>query len=299
MRQFLYLDTDIVNSIIAQENKGLIDNITTERGKEKGSQETKALEILLEGSAEGGLLKLAKAEAALEVAGNLEKQNSASSNAKEIIAKTLHDAAFDMAHNAINPIVIPIGDDRANLGQYIELTRVFDFIDLEYLDCLFSKDGLIEFLKKTEKEKIESQTKEFTEQVSKNNSKQAAALVKKKIRELIQESDKQYDGIHDVVSALKQIAPYSRMLLSGDGYLIPVEDKYFRVNPTNMGFKFGGEIKCIGMITNIIGEDTNPNDDNNLFATLQFTVNEVVRSILPTSENNLYVVHPLAIYYES
>lgn len=299
MRQFLYLDTDIVNSIIAQENKGLIDNITTERGKEKGSQETKALEISLEGSAEGGLLKLAKAEAALEVAGNFEKQNNTSSNAKEIIAKTLHDAAFDMAHNAINPIVIPIGDDRADLGQYIELTRVFDFIDLEYLDCLFSKDGLIEFLKKTEKEKIESQTKEITEQVSKNNSKQAAALVKKKIRELIQESDKQYDSIHDVVSVLKQIAPYSRMLLSGDGYLIPVEDKYFRVNPTNMGFKFGGEIKCIGMITNVIGEDTNPNDDNNVFATLQFTVNEVVRSILPTSENNLYVVHPLAIYYES
>lgn len=89
------------------------------------------------------------------------------------------------------------------------------------------------------------------------------------------------------------------MLLSGDGYLIPVEDKCFRVNPTNMGFKFGGEIKCIGMITNVIGEDTNPNDDNNVFATLQFTVNEVVRSILPTSENNLYVVHPLAIYYES
>ena len=53
------------------------------------------------------------------------------------------------------------------------------------------------------------------------------------------------------------------------------------------------------MITNVIGEDTNPNDDNNVFATLQFTVNEVVRSILATSENNLYVVHPLAIYYES
>lgn len=299
MRQFLYLDTDIVNSIIAQENKGLIDNITTERGKEKGNQGVKSLEMSVEGSAEGGLLKLAKAEAALEVVGNFEKQNSTSVNAKEIIAKTLHDAAFDMAYKATNPITIPVGGDRADLGQYVELARVFDFVDLEYLECLFSKDGLIDFLKKTEKEQIESQTKEITEEISKCSSKHAAALAKKKIRELVQESDRQFESIHDVVSTLKQIAPYSRMLLASDGYLIPVEDKYFRVNPTNMGFKFGGEIKCIGMITNVIGEDTNPNDENNVFATLQFTVNEVVRSILPTSENNLYVVYPLAIYYES
>ena len=53
------------------------------------------------------------------------------------------------------------------------------------------------------------------------------------------------------------------------------------------------------MVTNIIGEDTNPNDDNNIFATLQFTANEVLRSMLPTNQNNLCVVHPIAIYYAS
>lgn len=51
------------------------------------------------------------------------------------------------------------------------------------------------------------------------------------------------------------------------------------------------------MITNIIGEDTNPNDDNNIFATVQYAANEVLRSILPTNENNLCVIHPIAIYY--
>lgn len=91
--------------------------------------------------------------------------------------------------------------------------------------------------------------------------------------------------------------PYKRMLISHDGYLIPLEDDYFRIDPQSLGFKYGGEITCVGMITNIIGEDTNPNDSRNIFATLQFTVNEALRSILPTIEKNLCVVHPIAVYY--
>lgn len=88
------------------------------------------------------------------------------------------------------------------------------------------------------------------------------------------------------------------MLISSDGYLIPLDDKYFRINPSNLGFKYGGEITCVGMITNIIGTDTNPCDDKNIFATLQFTVNEALRAILPTKEENLCVIHPIAVFYE-
>ena len=49
----------------------------------------------------------------------------------------------------------------------------------------------------------------------------------------------------------------------------------------------------------VVGEDTNPNDDKNIFATLQFTANEVLRIILPKSQNNLCIVHPIAVYYGS
>lgn len=36
---------------------------------------------------------------------------------------------------------------------------------------------------------------------------------------------------------------------------------------------------------------------NNIFATLQFTVNEVLRTILPTDAQNLCVIHPIAVFY--
>ena len=58
--------------------------------------------------------------------------------------------------------------------------------------------------------------------------------------------------------------PYARMMISYDGYLIPMDDQYFRIDPQNLGFKYGGEITCVGMITNIIGADTNPNDPKNM-----------------------------------
>ncbi len=52
------------------------------------------------------------------------------------------------------------------------------------------------------------------------------------------------------------------------------------------------------IITNIIGKDTNPDDNSNVFASLQFSINELLRQLLPTKEENLYVVSPLAVYYE-
>lgn len=118
-----------------------------------------------------------------------------------------------------------------------------------------------------------------------------------KIKEAVAASGKQYDGIKEIIDMVRQIIPYNRMLISSDGYLIPLDDRYFRIDAQNLGFKYGGEITCVGMITNIIGEDTDPNDSQNIFATLQFSVNEVLRQLLPTKERNLCVIHPIAVYY--
>ena len=90
---------------------------------------------------------------------------------------------------------------------------------------------------------------------------------------------------------------YDRLLISHDGYLVPLDDQYFRINPSSLGFKYGGQMTCVGMVTNIIGESTDPNNEDNFFATIQFTVNEALRSMLPTTKKDLCVLHPIALYY--
>lgn len=298
MKQFLYLDTDIINSIIAQTEKGLIQSLSNE--EVSSETETDSLNVSINGTGMigGSIAKLAKAEANLS--GSLEsiEGGSLTSTSREIISKTLHDAAFDIAYTYIEPSKIEL-ENQSNdeTGNYVELTRVFDFVDLDYLEKLFEKDGIIEFIKKNSAEQIEAGAEKIKEGHNREQLRKAGINFKLEIKKAIDASNKQYDDIAVIIKAMRGLIPYNRMLISSDGYLVPLNTKYFRVDPLDLGFKYGGEITCVGMITNIIGEDTNPNDDNNIFAMVQFTANEVLRSILPTNENNLCVIHPIAIYY--
>ena len=298
MKQFLYLDTDIVNSIIAQSEKGLIQEQSEENGSDKKKDTHISGSMEGSGTAGGSFLKLAKAEANLSLSGELGKEYVSSTTSREIISKVLHDAAFDIAYGYIKPQKLSVGkNDSGEYGDYVELTRVFDFVDMDYLEKLFSKNGLIDFLKKNDKEKIETEASRATGGMNRAQLRSTEKTIKSELKKLIAESDKQYDDIHDTIVAFRQLMPYARMMISYDGYLIPMDDQYFRIDPQNLGFKYGGEITCVGMITNIIGAATNPNDPKNMFATLQFTVNEALRKILPTNKENLCVIHPIAVFY--
>jgi hypothetical protein len=152
-------------------------------------------------------------------------------------------------------------------------------------------------MKKTEKKKIEAQAeREISENFNRDQQRKNGNALKNKVKELVEANNRQYENISDIVKAMRQIVPYKRMLVSSDGHLIPLEDKYFRDNPQTMGFKHGGYVTCVGYITNVIGETSAPNSDN-IFAQLQFMVNQALISILPTKEKDLFVVHPIAIYY--
>lgn len=300
MKQFLYLDTDIINSIIAQSEKGLITETTSQQ--ENGTSEKMGCShgIKTEVNVGGSIWKLAKAEADLSAGCDWSKEQSEHFSSREMIAKTLHDAAFDIAYSYILPKNYEIdANNTDDYGDYLELTRVFDFVDIDYLENLFSENGLVDFLKKSSKEKIEAEANKVTNGMNRDQLRATGKRIKGELKKLIDESDKQYDDIHDIIAAFRKLIPYTRMLISSDGYLIPMDDKYFRINPSSMGFKYGGEITCVGMITNIIGVDTDPNDPQNIFATLQFTVNEALRAILPTKAKNLCVIHPIAVFYGS
>lgn len=259
MKQFIYLDTDIVNSIIAQSEKGLVSELSIEHADSKTDMDKSEKSIGANVKAGGALLNFIRAEANLSAGGKVETDYQLHSATKEIVTRTLHDAAFDFAFRSIQAEITD--PNIAEIGSYVELCRVFDFVDLEYVLGLFSENGFIELLASNQ-----AQSGEALEQIKK------------------------------LVCVIKNLIPYNRMLISYDGFLIPFEDKYFRVNPTTIGFKYGGEITCIGLVTNIIGEDTAPSDSN-VFTNLNFQINEALRKILPTKEKNMYIVHPIAVFY--
>lgn len=298
MKQFIYLDNDIVNSIIAQKDNGLIKDIKTESSTISDQQEQNVIDTEVEGKMAGGLFKVASAEAKLNLGARIGREEDITNTTREILEKTMHDATFDIAYDYINAKKLETGDNQNDdSGEYVELKRVFDFVDLKYLEGLFSKNGLIDYLKKTTGEEIRKTANVLTNSLNRGQKRSSNNQINTEIRKAIDEKNKEFDNISEIISVFKMMIPYNRMLISNDGYLIPLDEKYFRVNPSSIGFMYGGDITCVGMITNIIGKDSDPNDDKNIFATLQFSVNEVLRSILPTNEENICVIHPIAVYY--
>ncbi len=194
--------------------------------------------------------------------------------------------------------IVKLGDyDKDEEGNYLEIKRVFDYVDFDYLEGLFQKGGVIDLIKKSSAEKLEANANQISSNLSREQLRKASNRIKSELNKAIGISNKQYDDIASIIHAFRSLIPYSRMLISNDGYLIPLDNNYFRIDPSNLGFKYGGEMTCVGMVTNIIGESTEPLDPNKIFVSLQFTVNEALRQILPSAESDLCVIHPIAVYY--
>ena len=295
MKQFIYLDTDIVNSIIAQKDKGLVLETSSEQEATEGKEKEKSASLSLDGTAGGKLFKLVQAEASLNGSGAVSLTNHSQTVLKEIANKTLHDAAFDIAYDEIKSNYNTDPED-AGLCSYIELTESFDFVDLSYIDSFLSGSSFIDYIKKEEKAKTEAIFNAQVEsELNREQQRKQSSEIKKELKKLLDEIDKKYDEMVEVMTILRQIIPYNRMLVSSYGYLIPLEDNYFRDNPKTVSFKHGGPITCFGYITNVIGKDASVSSTS--ISQLQGIVNSTLLEILQTSTESLYIVNPIAVYY--
>lgn len=214
---------------------------------------------------------------------------------KDIVQKTLHDAAYNIAYDYISEQLNR--EQVEDLGEYVEISGNFQYIDFKTLVSYFNENGLINFIKKEELKKIVERID--TEYASLNregrrNNQQEFNRRKREAKETI---DNKYKEIQGIINLLRNLLPCNRMYISNKGYIIPIDDRYLRDYPESFGFKYGGLMTCLGYVTNIIGKDTHIEDNSNAFASLQHGINESLRSILPLKDDNLFIITPIAIYY--
>ncbi len=291
MKSFLYMDVDKINSIIAQAEKGITINEKSEETNSKGSNINASANVGAEGKAEFSILKLINTGTNFEGKVGLEGELEYNKVLRNITEKKIHDEIFEKACKYIS--INENENIQDDYGEYVRLNKVFQFIDLDYLEKLFSKDGIIEII-------IESEQKKMEEEFKRNLNREQERKSKNEIEKLKKEVVKNYEEIEKLIKGFKNVVPYTKMLISHDGYLIPLEEKNFRVNSSTMGFMYNGEISCVGMITNIIGDDIADSDDsNNIFGAIQKTINAALKTILPTKERNLCIVNPIAIFYDN
>ena len=301
MKHFLYLDHDLVDSIIAQENKGLITGLTENNERKNEDVISKSIQTSVNPELGAGLASLLTGKIIASIDGTETTSNEMMASDSKVVTKILHDAAFDYAYSAISSNIIKDSPSSDAYGEYILIKKVFTIVDFIELETLLGEDGLIDYKKHLDESSMEKivsdKVTELSATLTRDKLKSANSKLRAEMNKLIKENNKQYDEITQVIKLLKKLIPEERMLVSNDGYMIPMDEKYFRTNVKNMGIRFGGELTCVGLITNIIGEDCKLNEDD-IFSTLQDSINSALISILPTKEKNLYVIQPIAIYYE-
>lgn len=301
MKYFVYLDNDIIDSIIAQTYKGLITDFSYGETNSNSSEVQNHDESSIDSEVGADLLSILTSKIATHKSNSTGNIKEISLSDNKVVNKILHDASFEIAMKAIMPDIIDDNNsscnEKLNYGKYVYLKRVFSVIDFDELDILVGEDSLISINKQINNISLDKAIEVGLSSFSVEGQQVAAKRMEAAKNEQNKKVDQQLEYLSSFVRFVKKVMPYDRLLVSYDGYLIPLEDKYFRANTKSFNMKYGGEMRCIGLITNIVGEDAQNNEDY-LFSKIQDSINNSLVKILPTREKNLYVVHPIAVYYE-
>lgn len=298
MKQFIYLDVDSINSLVAQIDNGIEESY--QQTHEKGNSSTDENSTGIEGNIAGGLKIPAVLNLGGTVTGEGREGQKYSENEvfKEIHNKRLHDSIFNrlmeylVSKNYLNPQPL-------KSGSFIKGEDSLEIVDFEYLSGLFDKNAFISFLKESQENEIRKAANNQQENFSRDQRRSNESEIKKRVAQLVLENNQQYDDIEKILNALKYLIPYKRMALSTQGFLLPLDDEWFRDVPDLLGFKYGGNITFVGYITNIINSIDNEQGNLNVFASLQMMINKTLFPILSSALKQLYILHPIALYFES
>ena len=177
MKSFLYMDVDKINSIIAQAEKGITINEKSEETNSNGSNINASANVGAEGKAEFSILKLINTGTNFEGKVGLEGELEYNKVLRNITEKKIHDEIFEKACKYIS--INENENIQDDYGEYVRLNKVFQFIDLDYLEKLFSKDGIIEIIIESEQKKMEEEFKRNLNREQERKSKNEIEKLKK------------------------------------------------------------------------------------------------------------------------
>jgi hypothetical protein len=301
MKRFIYLDTNELNSYIAQISNGL----TTKREQNHAAnqEDTNKLDSNIKASLNVGakLKYLFNLDTSIEGGLSTSKESNNSETIIDIETKIIHDEAFDMFLKYLESEKLLVFENY-KVGDFVKCTAPFEIFDLEYFSNWFIKNGIIDFLKETNKQSINNAIQTEKDKLSRSDKHSNITVqhTQKYIKELVDSSNKEYDSIENIINALKSVLPYDKIIMSNEFFLV-TSDNFFRDKPEMVGFKYGGKISFVGYVTNTVVHNQEPvtTGDNvqNPLSNFKTIANNTILSVI-SQNKDIYILHPIAIYYE-
>lgn len=295
MRRFIYLDTDTLNSYLAQIFDGLVQESETESSKGKTTEKQNRFGANLTGQI---ALKLfgkgvdSTAQATYEHLKTVANEDIV----RDVQTKIMHDNAFVQFVSHLQEKSL-IREADIQIGNFISIEDSFYIFDISFYQSLFSEKGFVGLLEEIQKQntqkEAEQQFGELTREQRRNKD------VKGKIAEIVEESNAKnhegYDAIRKMIDMLAAIIPYPQVLCIRN-FMVILDEKYMRDSLSTAAFKYGGKIKVVGYVTNKVNAQANT--PVSMFAGIGNSINALMKIFFENTDE-MYIVHPIAIYYDN
>ena len=300
MKSFIYLDTDTVNSYIAQIDDGLrtLQTITTQQSKDKQRQGSHTVDA--DGKADFTMFGKGL-EAKIDYIYNHISSTTKSKLYSDVETKVLHDNAYKQVMEFLRDEKLFVAE-QPKIGDFIDVEGELRLLDLEYYKSLFSEDDFIKLIDGPQKELIEKEFKKIIEaEDSKLNRggkrsqeyRKVISDIEKEKRTAIAEIDNKTAELRKQLELLLKLFPY-KVLLSVDNYLAVFDEKFLRDDIKTAPFKYGGRVHLVGYVTNT----THSNEKSTIFSGPIDMINGMLNTLFEANKG-LTIVHPIAVYYES
>ena len=292
MRRFIYLDTDTLNSYLAQIYDGLIQNENLEAQYKKSTKKQNSVTTSLAGKIAFKLFGKgidANAQATYEHL----KSVADDEIVRDVQTKILHDNAFDEFMNYLHEHNLLSG---CNIGKFIEVQDKFYIFDIAFYKKMFEKDGFVDLLTQFQdmntRKEVEKKVEDFSRE--QRRSKNTQSKINEIVQDALDKNHENWDSIKKMVEMLAAIIPYPRILCISN-YAVVLDEKYMRDNISTAAFKYGGIITVVGYVTNkVMAQADTP---ISTFSGIGNSMNTLTK-IFFENVDEMYIVHPVAIYYD-
>jgi hypothetical protein len=308
LKEIVYLNTDLINSFMAQKFGGLPINSTSEQSQQdsQGSIDMtkKASTHEVSGEAHSGSFKVpmfvASPSGKLSYKYNNFKQVEETISltqieaGKEIISKQLHDNALDdyedfLIKNGSLSEVSSDSDGKLYLGKYIKITSPFSLLDLDYIRDLTEPTIMREI--------IGLSNDPLPKPANKQGRNQSVRLDP--------ETEKGVHGMDVILRYLSKTLP-TQLYLKQGGYLAPLKLEYLRENSRELNFKYGDspdiKITLVGRATKQFESfEADIFEAAGNFVTISKAANvmtDLIINELKTIKKGDTIISPIAIYFE-
>lgn len=295
MRRFIYLDTDTLNSYLAQIYDGLIENQSIENNKVKSKSKKNGVSLGI-----GANIALKLFGKGIDATGNGHYEHfrelANQEMIKDVQTKIMHDNAFEQFMNYLdenNLIVI----EPKEVGQFSKIENEFYIFDIEFYKHLFDENGFVTLLKKVQESAIDDSVEKQFANLPRNTRRDKNATDRKEEikQEEINKNSDGFEAAKILIDMLAAIIPYPQVLCI-ENYLVVLNEDYLRDDISTAAFKYGGKINVVGYITNKVNAQADTPVSK--LSGLSNSFNEITK-IFFDNVNEMFIMHPIAIYYDN